>query len=79
RPVAAMNSLRFGRLDHPEYGRRNRALFAGVVAGIAHYGNCFGVATVGGEVFFDDVYNFNPLVNAFALGLVRRDQIFFAR
>ncbi|MER3426912.1 MAG: phosphoribosylformylglycinamidine synthase subunit PurL [Pyrinomonas sp.] len=79
RPVAAMNSLRFGRLDHPEHGRRNRALFAGVVAGIAHYGNCFGVATIGGEVFFDDVYNFNPLVNAFALGLVRRDQIFFAR
>ncbi|MGH9943087.1 MAG: phosphoribosylformylglycinamidine synthase subunit PurL, partial [Pyrinomonadaceae bacterium] len=79
RPVAAMNSLRFGTLDHPQYGRRNRALLAGVVAGIAHYGNAFGVATVGGEVVFDDAYTFNPLVNAFALGLVRHDQIFFGR
>ncbi len=79
RPVAAMNSIRFGTLDHAEHGRRNRALLAGVVAGIAHYGNAFGVATVGGEVMFDDAYAFNPLVNAFALGLVRRDQIFFGR
>ncbi|MCA1615678.1 MAG: phosphoribosylformylglycinamidine synthase subunit PurL [Acidobacteria bacterium] len=79
RPVAAMNSIRFGTLDHPEHGRRNRALLAGVVAGIAHYGNCFGVATVGGEVMFDDAYAFNPLVNAFALGLVRHDQIFYGR
>lgn len=77
RPVAAMNSLRFGTLSHPEHGRRNRALLAGVVAGIAHYGNAFGVPTVGGEVVFDDAYSLNPLVNAFALGLVRRDQIFF--
>jgi len=77
RPVAAMNSLRFGSLSHPEHGRRNRALLAGVVAGIAHYGNAFGVPTVGGEVVFDDAYSLNPLVNAFALGLVRRDQIFF--
>jgi phosphoribosylformylglycinamidine (FGAM) synthase-like enzyme len=79
RPVAAMNSLRFGTLSHPERGRRNRALLAGVVAGIAHYGNAFGVPTVGGEVAFEDAYSLNPLVNAFALGLVRRDQIFFGK
>jgi phosphoribosylformylglycinamidine synthase len=54
-------------------------LLAGVVAGIAHYGNAFGVATVGGEVAFDDAYALNPLVNAFALGLVRHDQIFFGK
>ena len=79
RPVAAMNSLRFGSLDHPQHGRRNRSLLAGVVAGIAHYGNAFGVPTVGGEVAFDDAYALNPLVNAFALGLVRNDQIFFGK
>ncbi|HEX8283934.1 MAG TPA: phosphoribosylformylglycinamidine synthase subunit PurL [Pyrinomonadaceae bacterium] len=79
RPVAAMNSIRFGTLSHPQHGRRNRALLAGVVAGIAHYGNAFGVPTVGGEVVFDDAYGFNPLVNAFALGLVRHDQIFFGK
>ncbi|HEV7892752.1 MAG TPA: phosphoribosylformylglycinamidine synthase subunit PurL [Pyrinomonadaceae bacterium] len=79
RPVAAMNSLRFGTLAHPEHGRRNRSLLAGVVAGIAHYGNAFGVPTVGGEVVFDDAYSLNPLVNAFALGLVRHDQIFFGK
>src|SRR6476646_10542749 len=79
RPVASMNSLRFGTLDHPQHGRRNRSLLAGVVAGIAHYGNAFGVATVGGEVAFEDAYAFNPLVNAFALGLVRHDQIFFGK
>jgi phosphoribosylformylglycinamidine synthase subunit PurL len=79
RPVAAMNSLRFGTPDDERFGRRNRALLAGVVAGIAHYGNAFGVPTVGGEVQFDDAYALNPLVNAFALGLVRRDQIFFGK
>jgi phosphoribosylformylglycinamidine synthase len=79
RPIASMNSLRFGSLDHEQYGRRNRSLFAGVVAGIAHYGNAFGVATVGGEVAFDDAYAFNPLVNAFALGLLKQDQIFFGK
>lgn len=79
RPIAAMNSLRFGLLDNPQHGRRNRSLLAGVVAGIAHYGNAFGVPTVGGEVAFDDAYAFNPLVNAFALGLVREDQIFFGK
>ena len=79
RPIAAMNSLRFGSLDHPKHGRRNRSLLAGVVGGIAHYGNAFGVATVAGEVAFDDAYSLNPLVNAFALGLVKRDQIFFGK
>jgi phosphoribosylformylglycinamidine (FGAM) synthase-like enzyme len=79
RPIAALNSLRFGSLDNPKNGRRNRSLLAGVVAGIAHYGNAFGVPTVGGEVSFDDAYALNPLVNAFALGLVRHDQIFFGK
>jgi phosphoribosylformylglycinamidine synthase len=79
RPIAAMNSLRFGSLGHPQHGKRNRSLLAGVVDGIAHYGNAFGVATVGGEVVFDDAYSLNPLVNAFALGLVRHDQIFFGK
>ncbi|HKP36907.1 MAG TPA: phosphoribosylformylglycinamidine synthase subunit PurL [Pyrinomonadaceae bacterium] len=79
RPVAALNSLRFGSLDNPKNGRRNRSLLAGVVAGIAHYGNAFGVPTVGGEVSFNDAYALNPLVNAFALGLVRKDQIFFGK
>ena len=79
RPIAAMNSLRFGSLDHAKHGRRNRSLLAGVVGGIAHYGNTFGVATVGGEVAFDDAYSLNPLVNAFALGLVKQDQIFFGK
>ncbi len=79
RPIAAMNSLRFGSLDHPQQGRRNRSLLAGVVGGIAHYGNAFGVATVGGEVAFDDAYSLNPLVNAFALGILKRDQIFFGK
>src|SRR6059036_2238770 len=79
RPIAALNSLRFGSLDDPRNGRRNRSLLAGVVAGIAHYGNAFGVPTVGGEVAFDDAYALNPLINAFALGLVRKDQIFFGK
>jgi phosphoribosylformylglycinamidine synthase len=79
RPIAALNSLRFGSLEDAKNGRRNRSLLAGVVAGIAHYGNAFGVPTVGGEVSFDDAYALNPLVNAFALGLVRKDQIFFGK
>jgi len=79
RPLAALNSLRFGSLDDPLHGQRNRSLLAGVVAGIAHYGNAFGVPTVGGEVSFDEAYALNPLVNAFALGLVRKDQIFFGK
>lgn len=78
RPVAAMNSLRFGGLNN-QNARRNKRLLRGVVEGIAHYGNAFGVATVGGETVFDTAYDFNPLVNAFALGLVRRDAIFFGK
>jgi phosphoribosylformylglycinamidine synthase len=71
RPVAALNSLRFGELSNPEV----RRLFTGVVGGIAHYGNCFGIPTVAGEVYFDKSYEGNPLVNAFALGVLRHDQI----
>jgi phosphoribosylformylglycinamidine synthase len=79
RPVAAMNSLRFGPLDDPRNGNRNKSILKGCVEGIGHYGNCFGVPTVGGEVVFDEAYNLNPLVNAFALGIVRKDQIFFGK
>ncbi len=79
RPIAAMNSLRFGHLDHEKHGNRNKSILKGVVEGIAHYGNCFGVPTIGGEVVFDEAYNLNPLVNAFALGIVREDQIFFGK
>jgi phosphoribosylformylglycinamidine synthase len=71
RPVAAMNSLRFGNLSEPEV----RRLFSGVVGGIAHYGNCFGIPTLAGEVAFDRSYEGNPLVNAFCLGVLRHDQI----
>jgi phosphoribosylformylglycinamidine synthase len=71
RPVAAMNSLRFGDLSNPEV----RRLFAGVVSGIAHYGNCFGIPTIAGEVYFDKSYEGNPLVNVFCLGVLRHDQI----
>lgn len=79
RPIAAMNSLRFGPLDDPKHGKRNRAILKGCVEGIGHYGNCFGVPTVGGEVVFDEAYSLNPLVNAFALGIVKKDQIFFGK
>jgi phosphoribosylformylglycinamidine synthase len=79
RPVAAMNSLRFGPLDDRKHGARNRSILKGCVEGIGHYGNCFGVPTIGGEVVFDESYSLNPLVNAFALGLVRKDQIFFGK
>ena len=79
RPIAAMNSLRFGHLDDAKNGKRNTSILKGCVDGIAHYGNCFGVPTVGGEVVFDESYSLNPLVNAFALGIVRKDQIFFGK
>ena len=79
RPIALMNSLRFGHLDDEKNGKRNQSILKGCVDGIAHYGNCFGTATVGGEVVFDDAYSLNPLVNAFALGIVRKDQIFFGK
>lgn len=81
RPVAIMDSLRFGPVEEggDPAAARNRAIFDGVVSGIAHYGNCFGVANLGGETLFDPVYNGNPLVNAFALGLARQDQLFYGR
>jgi phosphoribosylformylglycinamidine synthase subunit PurL len=68
RPIASLNSLRFGPLDKP----RNRYLFQQVVKGIGDYGNCMGVPTVGGEVIFDEVYSGNPLVNAMTIGVIRR-------
>lgn len=71
RPIATLNSLRFGDLADS----RTRRLCQGVVAGIAHYGNCFGVPTVGGEVYFDAAYNGNPLVNAMAIGLMETPDI----
>ena len=79
RPIAVLDSLRFGPLDDPEHGARNRHILEGVVGGISHYGNCFGVPTVGGECLFDPSYAGNPLVNVFALGIFRHDQIFFGR
>ena len=71
RPLALLNALRFGPLEDP----RNAGLMEGVVAGIAHYGNCVGVPTVGGEVAFDPSYSGNPLVNAMALGLMETTEI----
>ncbi|MYK90726.1 MAG: phosphoribosylformylglycinamidine synthase II, partial [Synechococcus sp. SB0669_bin_8] len=71
RPVALLNALRFGPLEEP----RNGSLLEGVVAGIAHYGNCVGVPTVAGEVAFDPSYSGNPLVNAMAVGLLETDDI----
>src|SRR6476469_1800559 len=71
RPMALLNSLRFGSLEDA----RTRRLFNGVVSGISHYGNCVGVPTVGGEVYFDPAYSGNPLVNAMALGLMETSDI----
>ena len=71
RPIALLNSLRFGSLEDA----RTRRLFGGVVSGIAHYGNCVGVPTVGGEVYFDPAYSDNPLVNVMALGLMETEEI----
>jgi len=79
RPIAVMDALRFGPLDDPVNGARNRRILGGVVSGIAHYGNCFGVPTVGGECVFEACYNGNPLVNVFALGVARKDEIFYAK
>jgi phosphoribosylformylglycinamidine synthase len=75
RPIAVMDSLRFGPLNDA----RNRRILEGVVSGISHYGNCFGVPTVGGETVFESCYNGNPLVNVFALGSFKHDEIFFGR
>ena len=98
RPVAIMDSLRFGPIslvaEHMVTGQspaatqaqttqaeihKNHSVMEGVVSGVASYGNCFGVPNLGGEVKFEPSYSGNPLVNAFALGLVRRDQIFYGR
>jgi phosphoribosylformylglycinamidine synthase len=70
RPIASLNSLRFGKLDNP----KTKWLLKGVVKGISHYGNCFGVPTVGGEIYFDSCYQTNPLVNAMSVGVVRAGQ-----
>ena len=76
RPEFLMNSLRFGPIEgDSETAARNRRLFSGVVEGIAHYGNCIGLPTIGGEVYFDESYNGNPLVNVFCLGVLRHEQI----
>ncbi len=72
RPISSLNSLRFGSIDHP----RTPYLLSGVVAGIGGYGNCVGVPTVGGEVYFDECYNGNILVNAFTLGIMKKKRIF---
>ena len=99
RPVAVMDSLRFGPISaHVDAGdpsaslragspaqstekdiHRNHSFLEGVVSGVASYGNCFGVPNLGGETKFEPCYSGNPLVNAFALGLVRKDEIFYAR
>jgi phosphoribosylformylglycinamidine synthase len=90
RPVAIMDSLRFGPIRAAENAgegtratqaeiHKNHSVMEGVVSGVASYGNCFGVPNLGGEVKFEPSYSGNPLVNAFALGLVRRDQIFYGR
>ena len=96
RPVAVMDSLRFGPISarggrkfladadsnvatSPAEIHRNHSILEGVVGGIASYGNCFGVPNLGGETKFEPCYSGNPLVNAFALGLVRKDQIFYAK
>jgi phosphoribosylformylglycinamidine synthase len=75
RPIACMNSLRFGPMNTTQ----NRHIMEGVVGGIAFYGNCFGVPTIGGEVAFAKCYSQNPLVNAFALGIFEKDKIFYGR
>ncbi len=75
RPIACMDSLRFGEIDNPKM----KYVMKGVVAGISHYGNCVGVPTVGGEIYFDQCYQTNPLVNAFALGIVKKEKIFYAK
>ncbi len=93
RPLAVMDSLRFGPIQEEDLGpgrashgpqvsaivHKNHSLLEGVVSGIAAYGNCFGVPNLGGETRFESCYSGNPLVNAFALGLVRRDEIFYAK
>ena len=86
RPVAVMDSLRFGPIEPGKAHvapqaeiHKNHSIFEGVVSGVASYGNCFGVPNLGGETKFESCYSGNPLVNAFAMGLVRKDEIFYAR
>jgi phosphoribosylformylglycinamidine synthase II len=94
RPLAVMDSLRFGPISATPIGqgartditpvpgevvRKNHSVMEGVVSGVSHYGNCFGVPNLGGETRFEPCYSGNPLLNAFALGLVRRDEIFYAK
>ncbi len=80
RPVANMNALRFGNVTNDdEISTHQRYLVRGVVEGIGDYGNCMGVPTIGGETFFDEAYNGNILVNAFTLGVCKRDEIFYGR
>jgi phosphoribosylformylglycinamidine synthase II len=87
RPIAVLDALRFGPVTNApgaagasaEIAAKNRRILDGVVGGIAFYGNCFGVPTVGGDVAFAPGYSGNPLVNALALGIARRDELFFAR
>jgi phosphoribosylformylglycinamidine synthase subunit PurL len=84
RPIAVLDSLRFGSITPnanlaPEIVAKNRRLLDGVVRGIAHYGNCFGVPTAGGEICFEPGYSRNPLVNVLALGVAPKDKLFFAK
>ena len=84
RPIAVLDSLRFGEIDansktSEQNVKANRRILDGVIRGIAHYGNCFGVPTVGGEICFEPCYSQNPLVNALALGIARKEEIFLAK
>src|SRR5271165_753325 len=84
RPIAILDSLRFGEIratkqTTEQEAANNRRILDGVIQGVAHYGNCFGVPTVGGEVVFEPCYSQNPLVNALALGIARKEDLFFAR
>ena len=84
RPIAVLDSLRFGEITpnkntSPEDAAKNRRILDGVIRGVGNYGNCFGVPTVGGEVSFEPCYSQNPLVNALALGIARREEIFLAK
>jgi phosphoribosylformylglycinamidine synthase II len=84
RPIAVLDSLRFGEITaskntSEEEAAKNRRILDGVIRGIANYGNCFGVPTVGGEVGFEPCYSQNPLVNALALGIARKEEIFLAK
>src|SRR5271167_2405819 len=84
RPIAVLDSLRFGEISPgkgttQENAAKNRRILDGVIRGVGHYGNCFGVPTIGGEVNFEPCYSQNPLVNALALGIARKEEIFLAK